>query len=73
MKPNRIEFKIGETRFRQPIKLIVEERDNVEEWSIERGMGNQQDNVEKVHHLTRDMILKMAQAVQLTSEKFLFK
>ncbi len=65
MKPDRIEYKLGGTRFNQPVKLIYEkDSSGSEEWIIERGMANQQDNVEKVHHLTRDMILKMAEAVK---------
>mgnify|MGYP001002964186 CR=1 FL=1 len=62
MKPSKIEFKIGETIHKQPIKLIYE-RDymNIGSWSIERGQANQRDDASKVYGLPTEALIKIGE------------
>lgn len=62
MKPDKMEFKIGETQHKQPIKLIYEkDYMNRGSWSIERGMANQRDDTSKVYGLTTESLIRIGE------------
>lgn len=67
MKPDKIEYKIGDTIHAQPIKLVFE-RDYLgrEYWTIIQEPANQRDDRNSVSGLTKELIIKMAEAVKST-------
>lgn len=65
MKPDKIEFKIGETFHKQLIKLVYE-KDYMSRgsWSIVRGMANQRDDSATVSGLPAEALIKIGEIVK---------
>lgn len=64
MKPDKIEFKIGETFHKQAINLIYESdyyNRSKGSWTIVRGQANQRDDVSKVYGLPTDALIKIGE------------
>ena len=65
MKPDRIEFRIGETRFKQPVQLVMERgSDGLQSWTIYRDEANQRDERVMIAGLDASTIERMADAVK---------
>lgn len=62
MKPDKMEFKIGETIHKAPLKLIYE-RDYMGKcsWSIVKEMANQRDDTNKVYGLPTEVLIRIGE------------
>lgn len=65
MQPSRIEYDIGSNVHGQPIRLVREQTTGRgPAWTIFRDEADQRDDRTWVGGLTRDQILRMAEAVK---------
>jgi len=63
MKPDRIEFVIGQTRFGQTIRLVWERgSDNVFSWTIHQDAASQRDDSAVIRNIPTEVMTKMAEA-----------
>ena len=63
MKPSKIEFEVGETFHKQRVTIEISNNNNREEVSITKHAENQRDDTQRIFGLSKDNILKMAQAI----------
>ena len=68
MTPDKIEFHIGETLYGQPLRL-VRSRDSSGSitWILYRDAADQRDDHTFISGLTRDALLKFAEAAKYSS------
>lgn len=65
MSPTRIEYDIGSTIHGQPLRLVWTKSSSGQmEWVLYRDEADQRDDRVFIAGLTRESILKMAEAVQ---------
>lgn len=64
MIPTKTEYEIGSTIHGQPLRLVHSKIHGRAEWILYRDEANQQDDRVFIAGLTRENILKMAEAVQ---------
>lgn len=65
MIPTKVEYEIGSTIHGQPLRLVYSKSTGRQmEWILYRDEANQQDDRVFIAGLTRENILKMAEAVQ---------
>jgi len=65
MQADKIEFKIGLTIFSQPLRLVRTKSSSGQlMWELHRDEGNQRDDHVFITGLTKDVILRMAEAVR---------
>ncbi len=63
MKPARIEFDLGQTRFGQRLRLILERgSDGREAWTLVQERANQRDETQRIT-LTDEQIRQMHEAI----------
>lgn len=60
---HKIEFEIGETKFKQRVVLVKETDDS---YTLIKHAASQRDDTAYVPHLTRDMIRNMLKAIDQT-------
>lgn len=65
MKPTRIEFDVGRTRFNQTLRLIYErENGGVGSWTLIQDAASQRDETTTIRNLPAEAIERMAEAVK---------
>jgi hypothetical protein len=64
MKPRKVEYECGETRFKNTVTLEISISQGQEEISITKQAASQRDDTQRIFGLTRDNIFKMAEALQ---------
>lgn len=65
MTPAKIEYEIGSTIYGQPLRLVRSKSSSGQmEWILARDQADQRDDNAVIAGLTRDHILKMAEAVK---------
>lgn len=65
MTPAKIEYEIGSTIYGQPLRLVRSKSSSGQmEWILARDQADQRDDSAVIAGLTRDHILKMAEAVK---------
>lgn len=64
MSPDRVEFTVGETVHKQPVKLIREQYMGIQQWTIRQEALNQRDESSTIRGLTAEVIIAMAEAVK---------
>ncbi|MFZ2905313.1 MAG: hypothetical protein WAZ98_03820 [Cyclobacteriaceae bacterium] len=64
MKPKKIEFDCGETRFSQSVTLEISHSQNQEEVKITKHAASQRDDTQFIFGLSIDNILRMAEAIK---------
>lgn len=65
MKPTRIEFAIGQTRFQQQLRLVRERgSDGYVGWTLYKDAANQRDDAVIIQGLSAETIEQMAAAVR---------
>lgn len=65
MTPDKIEYQIGSTIYGQPLRLVLaRDTGGTYAWTLCRDEANQRDDRTFIAGLTRDTILKLAEAVK---------
>lgn len=65
MKPNRIEFNVGQTKHNQPIRLIGEKTSGEEYvWSLHKEAVNQRDEDEIIRNIPASVFVAINAAIK---------
>ncbi len=65
MTPAKIEYAVGQTRHKQPLRLVKSRSyDGATEWTLYRDEASQRDDRAFIAGLSDDVILAMAEAVK---------
>lgn len=65
MTPAKIEYAVGQTRHKQPLRLVkAKSYDGSVDWTLHRDEANQRDDRAFIAGLTDEVILAMAEAVK---------
>jgi hypothetical protein len=70
-KPDRVEFKVGETIHKQPLRLVGELQNNGRRvWTLHRDQASQRDDSDRISGLSSDVIKTIAEAVAASERVF---
>lgn len=72
MKPTKVEFQVGETIHKQPLRIVYMLDGGKHQWVLFKEGVSQRDENQAIYGLTGEAILAMAEAVkQMVSESHL--